>query len=54
MCRTKLVMKTNSAVFESKYNTAAFGVHRNIIYGDHTEVVKDLGKLMGFQVEEEA
>jgi L-fucose isomerase-like protein len=49
LCRTKLVMKTNSAAFESKYDTATFGVHRNIIYGDHTQVVKDLSKLMGFQ-----
>jgi hypothetical protein len=46
-------MKTNSAAFETKYDTATFGVHRNIIYGDHTRAAKDLGKLMGFQVVEE-
>jgi hypothetical protein len=54
LCRSKLVMKTDSAAFESKYDTVTFGVHRNIIYGDHLQTLKDLGKLMGFQVVEEA
>jgi hypothetical protein len=54
LCRTKLVMKTNSAAFEANYDTTTFGVHRNLLYGDHTPVVKDLGKLMGFEVVEEA
>ena len=53
LCRTKLVMKTNSAAFESKYDTTTFGVHRNIIYGDHTQALRDLSKLMGFRVVEE-
>jgi len=54
LCRTKLVMKTNSAAFEANYDTTTFGVHRNLLYGDHTPVVQDLGKLMGFEVVEEA
>jgi hypothetical protein len=53
LCRTKLVMRTNSAAFESKYDTVTFGVQRNIIYGDHTQAVKDLSKLVGFRVVEE-
>jgi hypothetical protein len=53
LCRTKLVMKTNSAAFEPKYDTVTFGVHRNILYGDHTQALKDLSKLMGFRVVEE-
>ncbi|MEA3345549.1 MAG: hypothetical protein U9Q78_04805 [Chloroflexota bacterium] len=53
LCRTKLVMKTNSEAFERDYDTTTFGVHRNIIYGDHTQAVNDLAKLMGFEVVEE-
>jgi len=53
LCRSKLVMKTDSAAFERKYDTVTFGVHRNIIYGDHRQTLNDLGKLMGFQVVEE-
>ena len=53
LCRTKLLMKTNSEAFERNYDTVSFGVHRNIIYGDHRARIKELGTLMGFKVVEE-
>jgi nitrogen regulatory protein PII len=53
LCRTKLVMKTNSAAFERNYDTVTFGVHRNTIYGDHRAGIKDLATLIGFDVVEE-
>jgi len=54
LCRTKVVMKTDSAAFERNYDTAVFGVHRNIVFGDHTQILKDLGKVMGFEVVQES
>lgn len=54
LCRTKVVMKTDSAAFEQNYDTAVFGVHRNIFFGDHTQILKDLGKVMGFEVVQES
>lgn len=53
LCRTKLVMKTDTEAFERKYDTVTFGVHRNIIYGDHRERFKDLAVLLGYEVVEE-
>ncbi|MGC9359834.1 MAG: hypothetical protein ACP5G7_05570 [Anaerolineae bacterium] len=53
LCRTKLVMRTNVDAFEAKYDTVRFGVHRNLIYGDQREALKDLAKLLGFEVVEE-
>lgn len=53
LCRTKLVMKTNTETFERNYDTVKFGVHRNIIYGEHKARIKDLATLIGFDVVEE-
>lgn len=53
LCRTKVVMKTDTELFEKKYDTARFGVHRNIVYGDHRTMLKDLAALLGFEVVEE-
>ena len=54
LCRTKLVMKTDSDAFEKNYDTVTFGVHRNIIYGDHRARMRDLAALIGFDVVENA
>ena len=53
LCRTKLVMRTNTSSFEKYYDTATFGVHRNIIFGDHRQKIDDLATLIGFTVVEE-
>jgi hypothetical protein len=53
LCRTKLVMKTNTEAFERNYDTVTFGVHRNIIYGDYRQKFKDLATLIGFDIVEE-
>jgi len=53
LCRTKLVIKTDTDAFEKKYDTVTFGVHRNIFYGDLREKIKDLATLIGFEVIEE-
>jgi hypothetical protein len=53
LCRTKLVMQTNVDAFEANYDTVRFGVHRNLIYGDQRKALKDLAKLLGFEVVEE-
>ena len=53
LCRTKLVMRTNTRSFEKYYDTATFGVHRNIIFGDHRQRIDDLATLIGFTVVEE-
>jgi len=53
LCRTKLVMKTNTEAFERNYNTSTLGVHRNLIYGDYRAKIKDLATLTGFEIVEE-
>jgi len=53
LCRTKLVMETNTEAFERNYDTPSLGVHRNLIYGDHRAKIKDLATLIGFDVIEE-
>jgi len=53
LCRTKLVMKTNSKAFEKNYDDANFGVHRNLIFGDFKEKIKDIATLIGFDIVEE-
>jgi hypothetical protein len=53
LCRTKLVMETNTEAFERNYDTVRFGVHRNVIYGEHKARIEDLATLIGFDVVEE-
>jgi len=52
-CRNKIVLKTNTEAFEKNYDTATFGVHRNLYFGDYTSRIKDLATLIGFNVIEE-
>jgi hypothetical protein len=53
LCRTKLVMETNTEAFERNYDTPSLGVHRNLIYGDHRAEIKNLAVLIGFDVIDE-
>lgn len=53
LCRTKLVMRTDTEAFERNYDTSSLGVHRNLIYGDHRAKIKDLAVLTGFEIMEE-
>jgi len=53
LCRTKLVMKTDTEAFEKNFDTISLGVHRNLIFGDHRQTFKDLSALIGYEVVEE-
>ena len=49
LCRTKLAIRLNTEAFARRYDTATFGVHRNVIFGDYREQLKDLADLMGYE-----
>ena len=53
LCRTKLVVKTNAKAFEEYYDTITFGVHRNILFGDYRETIKNMAAIIGYEVIEE-
>jgi len=53
LCRTKLVVKTNAKAFEEYYDTVTFGVHRNILFGDYRETIKNMAFIIGYEVIEE-
>jgi len=53
LCRTKLCVKTNTIAFEKHYDTVTFGVHRNIIFGDYREKIKDIATIIGYEIIEE-
>ncbi|RKY51924.1 MAG: hypothetical protein DRP89_08485, partial [Candidatus Neomarinimicrobiota bacterium] len=53
LCRTKLVVKTNAKAFEEYYDTVTFGVHRNILFGDYREKIKEIATIIGYEVVDE-
>ncbi len=53
LCGTKLVAKVDARTIQRHLNPAQYGVHRAAIYGDYREEVRDLAKLIGFQLIEE-
>jgi hypothetical protein len=53
LCRTKMVVQTNAKIFEKKYNTVTFGVHRNILFGDYRKTFKELACFIGYDLIEE-
>jgi len=53
LCRTKVVVKTDALAFEKNYDTVTFGVHRNILFGDYREEMKEMAALIGYEVVEE-
>ena len=52
-CRTKLVVETNAKKILENYRYPLFGWHRVTIYGDFRDDLKDLAKLIGFEIVEE-
>ncbi len=50
LCATKLVAKVNGQKLMENTNPQKYGVHYAATYGDYREQIKDLGKLIGFEV----
>jgi len=48
-----MVVQTNAKIFEKKYNTVTFGVHRNILFGDYRKTFKELACFIGYDLIEE-
>ncbi|PIS29685.1 MAG: hypothetical protein COT43_03185 [Candidatus Marinimicrobia bacterium CG08_land_8_20_14_0_20_45_22] len=53
LCRTKIAVKMNAKAFEKRYDTVTFGVHRNVLYGDYREMIKEMATIIGYEVIEE-
>ncbi len=53
LCRTKLAVRLNTAAFAARYDSAVFGVHRNVIFGDFKQEIRDLAVLLGYELVEE-
>jgi len=52
LCRTKLAIKTNAKALLKNLDWKTFGNHRVAFYGDYRQKIKDLAKLIGFEVVE--
>ena len=52
-CRTKVVVRTDNEKPMENYDREIFGCHRVVFYNDFREEIKDLAKLIGFEVIEE-
>ncbi len=50
LCRTKLAIKTNTKALLENLDWQTFGNHRVAFYDDHRQKIKDLAKLIGFEV----
>lgn len=51
-CCTKVAVKTNAKQVYQKFDYRAFSNHQLLFYGDHRQKIKDLAKLIGFEVVE--
>lgn len=52
-CRTKIAVKVNDVGSLIKNLDPSFGIHRVVFYGNYRQTVRDLAKLIGFEVVEE-
>jgi len=52
LCRTKLAIDTDAARLFENLDWKTFGNHRVAFYGDYGQPLKDLAKLLGFEVVE--
>ncbi len=53
MCRTKLIVKTETKKVQRHIRMEKYGNHRSAIFGDLREQIKNVGNLIGFEVIEE-
>ncbi len=52
-CCTKVTVKTNAKQVYRNFDYRAFTNHQVLFYGDHRQKIKDLAKLIGFEVVEQ-
>ena len=52
-CCTKITVKTNAKQVYENYDFRTFTNHMLLFYGDHRQKIKDLARLIGFEVIEE-
>lgn len=52
-CRTKIAVETDTEVLLSNLDWRTFGTHRVVFFGDFRQTLKDLARLIGFEVVEE-
>jgi len=53
MCRTKLIAKVDARKVQKHFSPDEYGIHRAATFGDLREKLRDLGRLIGFEVIEE-
>lgn len=53
LCRTKIAIKTDAKALFENLDWSTFGAHRVAFFGDYRQEIKDLAKLIGFEVVEE-
>lgn len=52
-CRTKIAIETDTGALLSNLDWKTFGTHRVVFFGDFRQALKDLARLIGFEVVEE-